>query len=56
MKIHVKRTEANRLSLCGVFAKENWVLWESADKQAEGAVCKICKGMAEKVLTKAAAS
>lgn len=56
MKIHLKRTEADRLSVCGIFAKGNWVLRESADKQAEGAVCKNCKSMAEKVLPKAAAS
>lgn len=46
MKIHLRRAATDLLAVCGIFAKENWVLVEAAEQQAEGTVCKICKGIA----------
>ena len=49
MKIHLKGTPADRLTLCGIFVKERWVLRQSALRHAEGTVCKICSIVAAKL-------
>jgi hypothetical protein len=54
LKIHLKRTETDHLTVCGIFAEANWVLIEAAVQLDEGAICKLCKGMAGDVAVKVA--
>lgn len=51
MKIHLRRAAKDHLTVCGTFAKENWVLVEAVHQQAEGTVCKTCKSMASTEFT-----
>ena len=48
-KIHLKSAATDRLALCKIWPDTNWVLWEVAEQQATGSVCKICSVVAGKL-------
>ena len=43
MKIHLKNSRSDHLTLCKIWVKENWVLKEFAQQQSAGALCKTCR-------------
>jgi hypothetical protein len=42
LKIHLKETALDRLSLCRVWPATNWILREATQWQADGTICKTC--------------
>jgi hypothetical protein len=42
LKIHLKRTTTDRLSLCNIWPGERWVLKKLAHLQDPNTTCKVC--------------
>ena len=42
VKIHLKTTAKDHLSLCGKWPDKNWVLLVALDQQSSGTVCQTC--------------
>jgi len=49
MKIHIKRFASDRVTLCGIWAEENWVLKELMGQQPADMICKICGIIAARI-------